>query len=59
MPSTPRNTEITPLPDTALDAVAGGSAWYDFFYAIGEFIGQAERGYSDLVDRNGGVTYTG
>jgi hypothetical protein len=59
MPSDIRNTEVTPLDGDALDCVAGGSAWYDFFYAIGEFIGRAERGYSDLVDRNGGVTYTG
>lgn len=59
MPSAHHTPDITPLHAAELDTVAGGSAWYDFFYAIGEYIGKAERGYSDLIDRNGGVTYTG
>jgi hypothetical protein len=59
MPSTHHTPDITTLQGAELDAVAGGSAWYELFYAIGEFIGRGERGYSDLVDRNGGVTYTG
>jgi len=40
-----------------LDQVAGGNAYYELFYWVGELFGTAERGHQDLIDRNGGVEY--
>lgn len=51
------HSDIRILEDAELDAVGGGSAWYDVFHAIGEFIGRGERGYIDQIDRNGGVAW--
>lgn len=40
-----------------LDAVAGGSVYYDLFFWIGQKLGAIERVHSDLVNCNGGVAY--